>query len=228
MKANTPYALSHRDVAGFTLIELVVALAVTAMLSTLVFQSLDLGRRALTKASGTNSRIEETLSLHRALRSKLQQIIPLQSKSISSNSQRACGGDQKSISFVAPAPGAEASAAYQIDIGDSSGRTALTIGWCVGVSINGSCTTPGAASQEVVLDRFDRAQFDYFVTNREGQKGRWQDSWTDCAHPPSLIRLRIAFAEGDSRNWPDLVVRPRLAAGADCKFDPVSIACRVL
>lgn len=81
MKPNTPYPVSHRDIDGFTLIELVVALAVTAMLSTLVFQSLDLGRRALTKSSGTNSRIEETLTLHRALRSKLQQIIPLQTKS---------------------------------------------------------------------------------------------------------------------------------------------------
>jgi general secretion pathway protein J len=56
-------------------------------------------------------------------------------------------------------------------------------------------------------------QFDYFNTSAPGVPPGWVARW-DGQILPALIRVRLSFAKGDSRHWPDLIVAPRLAGPA--------------
>jgi general secretion pathway protein J len=49
----------------------------------------------------------------------------------------------------------------------------------------------------------------YWGSPAPDQPVQWQQHW-DGAAAPKLIRIRLAFAKGDRRHWPDLIVAPEL------------------
>ncbi len=67
---------------------------------------------------------------------------------------------------------------------------------------------PAPPQEAVLLDRVERVEFAYWK-QQAGGGGGWQRAWGE-AEPPSLVRLRIVFPRGDARRWPDIVAAPRL------------------
>ena len=67
---------------------------------------------------------------------------------------------------------------------------------------------PPRPQEAVLLDRVERLEFAYWK-EQAGGGGAWQRAW-DAPEPPSLVRLRIIFPSGDARRWPDIVAAPRL------------------
>jgi general secretion pathway protein J len=58
---------------------------------------------------------------------------------------------------------------------------------------------------EIELIRgIDRIELAYWGSQSPGQAGSWQTQW-DGAGIPELIRLRLVFAKGDRRRFPDLI-----------------------
>jgi general secretion pathway protein J len=55
----------------------------------------------------------------------------------------------------------------------------------------------------------------------------WRDSWLDQVSPPALVRVKVTFAPGEKRCWPELMVAPRISTDANCVFDVVSQMCRI-
>jgi general secretion pathway protein J len=54
-----------------------------------------------------------------------------------------------------------------------------------------------------------RVEFAYWGNTAPGQPAAWQSRWDDPASP-ELIRIRLIFAKGDRRHWPDLIAAPEL------------------
>ncbi len=67
---------------------------------------------------------------------------------------------------------------------------------------------PPRPEEAVLLDRVERVEFAYWK-EQVGGGGAWQRSWGE-PEPPALVRLRIVFPPGDARRWPDIVAAPRL------------------
>jgi general secretion pathway protein J len=51
-------------------------------------------------------------------------------------------------------------------------------------------------------------EFAYWGSPSEDQPAGWQAQW-DNFNIPKLIRVRLAFAKGDRRHWPDLIAAPQ-------------------
>ncbi len=66
---------------------------------------------------------------------------------------------------------------------------------------------PAAPAEAVLVRGIERLTFDYWGAPRPNDPPRWQ-AWWDALYPPQLIRIRVGFAEGDPRRWPDLLVAP--------------------
>ena len=60
---------------------------------------------------------------------------------------------------------------------------------------------PPPPHRETLLDDVDAINLDYW------DGSAWRGQWKETA-PPSLIRIRIVFPEGDPRRWPDIVAAP--------------------
>jgi general secretion pathway protein J len=55
------------------------------------------------------------------------------------------------------------------------------------------------------VERLDLA---YWGSPSPGQPASWQSQW-DSREIPELIRVRLGFATGDRRRWPDLIAAPQ-------------------
>jgi general secretion pathway protein J len=50
------------------------------------------------------------------------------------------------------------------------------------------------------------------IAYRSAGAGVWQRDWTDAA-PPDLVRVHVAFEEGDPRDWPEIILAPIVTPG---------------
>jgi general secretion pathway protein J len=70
-------------------------------------------------------------------------------------------------------------------------------------------SAPAPEPSEIELIRqVDRLDLAYWGALSPDQAATWQVQW-DGASIPSLIRLRVVFAKGDRRRFPDLIAAPQ-------------------
>jgi general secretion pathway protein J len=68
---------------------------------------------------------------------------------------------------------------------------------------------PAAPVKTELIAGVRRLEIAYWGSPGPDRPAGWQESW-EGPELPDLLRLRLAFAKGDPRRWPDLVVAPRL------------------
>ena len=64
-----------------------------------------------------------------------------------------------------------------------------------------------SAREDVLLAGLDRLELAYWRPGKGGEAGGWQRTWSGPVLP-SLVRIRLGFAAGDRRHWPDIVAAP--------------------
>jgi general secretion pathway protein J len=198
---------SHERMGGFTLVELLVATTLLALLSMVLFGGLRFGARAWEAGGESIERTSETEAAQEVLRRTLVESFAF--RGTGEGEQPAFSGQADRIAFVAPMPrhaGAAGPGRYAIWL-DGSGN--LSMAW-----------EPRRPEREidaafegepsVVLQHVAGLRFSYFGAERTGQPAAWQDRW-ESPGLPLLIRIELGFEPSDRRRWPDLVIAPRLA-----------------
>ena len=191
--------------AGFTLLELVVGIAILALITTLLVNVLGTGIAATAQLDIRTERIELAHHVHRLLRERLETVRPLDWK-MDGRRLPAFAGEANSIRFVTTRPPWPDLGGLALDwLYLNNGQLTLaerpfagTYDARTGHSIdNGKTLARGIGTLRV----------DYF--GRPGrQRAAWHREWTH-RDLPDLIRVRIAWRDG--KKWPDLVVHPQLA-----------------
>jgi len=188
---------------GFTLLEMLVVLVVLGFLMVGLTQGVRAGF-ALWDAQAR--RISETAELDataRIVRALLSGVAPPPSGGIAA-SANAVGfkGTSDSVSFVGDLPtGLGTTRRADITLQVSQGR--LVLGWKPHRHELSSEPPPVAVETELIRG-IDRIELSYWGSPSPGQAASWQAQW-DGAGIPELIRLQLAFAEGDRRRFPDLI-----------------------
>jgi general secretion pathway protein J len=59
-------------------------------------------------------------------------------------------------------------------------------------------------SETELVGNVARLEIAYWGSISPDQPAAWQARW-DGPAPPELIRIRLIFAKGDKRRWPDLI-----------------------
>lgn len=221
-----------RRVRGFTLIEMMVALALVSLMSLAMFQAYRFSQRALVQTTLVDEAAHDIAGAQRFLRRALEQTYPFEPAANAPGQQQMHGlmGAGSHLAVTAPALAAEGSAGlYRFDIALDGKPGELTVHWAQ--DRNG---LPGvneqSRRQEVLLSGVQTFSVSYLelVELGNGQiEPLWRDSWVDQVAPPALVRIKVTFAPGDRRRWPELIVAPRISADANCVFDVVSQTCRI-
>ena len=109
-------------------------------------------------------------------------------------------GDAHRLSFTTRLPdGAGGQRAVNVALGvDATHRLVLT--WSPAPHAR-QLAPPPKPQQDVLLNGVARLDVSY-----EGPGG-WAQEWSGTTLP-TLVRLRLGFAEGSGRSWPDIVVAP--------------------
>jgi general secretion pathway protein J len=185
--------------AGFTLIEVMVALVLAAVVALLMLQGVGLAARAAGGLSNRAERLDARRGLEMLMRRALATavVVPL------ATGEPAFVGRPTSVSFLSLAEDGGAGL-YRVTLAlDPSHPSPLIV---LGRRLTGrSAVVPG---EESVLMR-DVRGFDiaYFGSPTPTGEPRWQRDWVGNADLPDLVR--IVFTTGDGQAPPPIVLRLR-------------------
>ena len=211
--------------AGFTLLELLVALALLGLLVPLVFGGLRFAVRASDRAAVVEQANDVTL-VREYLRRQIGTIYPAYPTDGRPAPRIAFTGAHDKLAFMAPTPSAAGSAAmsyFVLQLKGARERHRLVLLWRPEF---GSGDSGSLSSETVLADDVTTLKIAYFGKASLNDPPHWSDVWTGAQRLPELIRIRVGFPEGDRRLWPDLIVAPMVTVDSTCIYDPIRKNCR--
>jgi prepilin-type N-terminal cleavage/methylation domain-containing protein len=209
---------------GFTLIEILVALALMAMIATILITSLQIGGHTWQRVMRAASSTEDIEQAQEFLRIRLSSLYPDDRAAPDITGPRFLVSNGESLEFsgAAPESSADGSLRYQIAVSRESG--ALEVRSRVD-RIDNSDSSAFTFAAERLVSHVASMSVQFWLKPDE-TPGRWVDRWNDARQIPRLIRIDVAFGPEDNRRWPSLYVEPRIDTPANCVFDVVSRRCR--
>jgi general secretion pathway protein J len=195
---------------GFTLLEVLVVLVVLGLLVVGLTQGV---RAGLSMWDAQTRRVGETSELDAAAR-----ILRILLTGISVNpsggvNPGAAGappefeGRPDSLAFIGDLPnglGSTRRAEIKIELQ----RDRLVLSWTPRRHELSSAPPPKPVETELMRG-VERLELAYWGAPAPGQPPGWQAQW-DGPSVPELVRVRLGFAKGDRRRWPDLIAAPQL------------------
>jgi general secretion pathway protein J len=212
--------------AGFTLLELLISLTLLAALSAVLFSGLRFGTRAWERSEGLAAESDEIGIAQNFLRRQLSDAYPLLTMADPTGAKIYFEGGSDSLQFLAPAPAALAAGGngrFVLVARQHDGRNELRMMSRFELARE---DTASASRDATLLRGFEAVEFAYFGRDRPSDPPTWRDTWTERGSLPELIRIQVRFPAGDRREWPELVVAPRVIMDANCLYDPVIRRCR--
>jgi general secretion pathway protein J len=200
---------SSRDQSGFTLVELMVAITILAMVMGAVTGTVSVSTKMASNILERSHSVDRQIQIRSFLRRELQQAMTTPVTEDNGRKHVAFSGLPQSISFVAPLPeSASIGGLHRLTLQveeheDSESLVLLHEPFLPQLR-------PGAGqddvSREVLLEGMESIEFSYI--RDDSPSSRWSGNWDDPARLPALIQIRFGSRDRDA--WPNFVVAPRI------------------
>lgn len=214
--------------AGFTLLELMVALALLGLLATMSLGGVRLGARTWETVTVRSEETGRALMVRAFLSRELSQAMPLLLSTSDGSERLAYEGEPDSLTFVSPLAahfglgGAQRLrlAVLEGEGGPEDGKRLVLLRRPFHVDESFDADDAQRDEVHVLLDGIAEAAFSYRAV---GDESGWSDTWRDEEDLPGLVRLDVAFRDATAGGWPTLVAVRRITADAGCLI-PVGVA----
>jgi general secretion pathway protein J len=207
---------------GFTMIELMIALVLLALMSAVLFGSLNLAGRS--SDAGT-AKAEASSGMRLAseyLRTQLAAQHPQRMRKIQ-EFPLLFGGDADQLRYAAPLPGRVGLGGvwfYRLKLATVAGRQKPSL---LLERVIPDVSAPDRpdftdAEHSVLADDIKELKLSYYGVNTGAgvdEAPTWRDQWDDTQLLPQLIRVDVTPEKGSA--WPTLVIAPREAPEAGCR-----------
>ena len=192
--------VAETDRSGFTLVEMLVSLAVTALIAVLLIQLLQ-ATGMVTRRARQASVQEEVQVVREHLRRTLAEAVRRR-------------GDGKRVPFtglrdrlvvvVAADRDVERGSEMRIDLTmvERPDRPGLAL---IESRILTSGTGP-AGDPDILLDGIAGLRLRYFGVPAQGSQPGWQPNWSRADRLPALVEVAVDFPAADPRRWGALVI----------------------
>jgi len=221
------YAAPRNDgCSGFSLVEVLVALVLLGLLSMALFFSVRFGVTAWQRGGERSEQIHTSMLVQDLLRRLIGQAYPLVLADGSGGGRVEFFGTATSLDFLAPVPVALASggrARFNLAIERHGERSDLVLTSRPELA---AADAPADLTRKTLLATIETAAFAYFGAPQAQSAAAWHERWSGEMNLPALVRVRVRFARGDPRLWPDLTIAPRITADVGCEYDPLTKLCR--
>jgi len=207
---------------GFTMIELMIALVLLALVSAVLFGSLNLAGRS---SDAGNAKAESSSGMRLAgdyLRTQLAAQHPQRMRKIQ-DFPLLFGGDAEQLRYAAPLTGRVGLGGvwyYRLKLANVPGREkpSLILERMI-PDVNAADRPEFAdADRSVLADDIKEIKLGYYGISNDASMDEaptWRDQWDDMQLLPQLIRVDVTPDKGPA--WPTLVIAPREAPEAGCR-----------
>jgi general secretion pathway protein J len=198
-----PREVRRWDNAGFTLLDVLVALVVSGILLAVLTQGLRVGLRGWAVAQGIDAGTTTLEAIDFALRGLLDRA----SLADPLTYDRAFAGTPTGMTFTTTMPERMGTPVpLEADVGVASDGHHLVLHWRPHHAR--WIEVPPPPATELLVDGVIGLQLSYFEPARDGRGGRWLTAWSS-PNLPRLVRMHFVFAPDDRRHWPDIVAATR-------------------
>lgn len=213
--------------AGFTLVELLVSLSLVGLASTLLLYGLQSSGLIIRQQRAGNATIDEIAAAQRLLRSSIESLRPIP-RVDSAGSILDIRGTEGFFTYIAPPhdrAGPDALQRFRLTR-NADGSVVLYHASTLTAGIDRSGASLTGWTPQTLLRGVRNLTMSYLGSSTNPSDRRWVNRWWDHSNVPALVRIRVEFAAGDKRVWPDLIIRPRAAIDVACRIDPLTGNCR--
>src|SRR5712691_13072809 len=190
--------------SGFTLLETIVALTVLGFLIIAIIQGVHTQLvfwNVQTRRIATTAELDSTARVLRAVLTTM----PIQPAALGAPVSLGFEGRADQITLIGQLPCGLGSF-RRVDMTIYPRVSRIVISWTPHRHDPPEAAKPPPIATELIRD-VDRLEFAYWGSPGEGLPPAWLARW-DGPDLPKLIRVRVRFASGDDRHWPDLVAAP--------------------
>ena len=217
------------QIIGFTLIELVVALALLALMSAVMFGSLSMAGRTW---DGGETKVEEVSAMRQAqefLREQLSAEYPLRMRKVA-ELPLLFAGERDELRYAAALPPRVVDGGvyyFRLAVAKSGDKSQLILERLIPDA--GALQEPEFrdAERSVLADGIAELRVSYFGRDPDAadtDSPTWRDRWSDRQRLPLLVRIEVKPEKGAA--WPVLVVEPRRAPESACpSYDAARNRC---
>ena len=214
------HSTDRPDTAGFTLLEILIVLALLGLLVVVLTGTISFGISARGRVSAVAADGDDLSSLRRILVQQLGRTYP---DWVKAGNRRvvAFDGSPDDLEFLAPSlqamgPGL---AHYRLELDRKGGRNDLLLRASLAAD-----SDPASLSTSFA-EGLAGVKFSYFGSMPDGTGALWQDDWAMRSGPPDLVAILVTFPRGDNRLWPLLIIHPEIDAEFNCEIDVSSHSC---
>lgn len=195
--------------AGFTLLEVLVAMVILSLIMTTAFGALRMGERSWEAGLARAGETETLRTVARVLQHQFKQILPLiwiEDAQITI----AFSGAREQLRFIAPAPlhhGSTGLFEYSLVVEADASTSQLVLYYRLhDPDISGFQPDNSDKQRVLLVDTLNSASFDYYGSQVVGDPPQWHARWnSDAEAYPQLVRARLV-ANDAQRPWPELVL----------------------
>jgi general secretion pathway protein J len=204
--------------AGFTLLELLIAMTLLALLSLVLFSGFRFGTRAWDRAESSTAGAGELRRAQDAIAETLGRAYPEMQLTDPKNPHVYFDGNADAVTFLAP---------------DRSNNGGLSV---IGLARSGDAlvmtTTPELARDprrqtkaRKLLGHVASFELAYFGAANDNVAPQWTANWANRSRLPKLVRIRASL-DRQRPGWTEMIVAPRIEADVGCQFDSLTKFCQ--
>jgi general secretion pathway protein J len=219
----------RRAQAGFTLIELVVAMALLATMMLLLYGGLNFALRGWDAGDANGRRTADRRIGENFLRREISELFPMRWKE-PNVVKFAFEGEKDRLRFVSSRPAGISQGGLSLvglaveQESGASRRRNLVMHRAMPDDEAKSFAPLDAAEGTVLIAGVDSIAFEYFGSENDFNPPQWGDTWKWSYRVPEIIRLRIRTDDGTAQ--PEMIVRINLGEEAGCLENAFQRNCR--
>jgi len=208
---------SNRPPNGFTLVELLVSLAVLSLMATMLLGGIGSATAFGRRTEEAGETLDEIAAAQAMLRHRIEGLRPL-ARLDTSDAAMNVDGDERRFDFFAPPPLADPVGGIQKYRLLLTASGDLMLYRAPELTDHFDLRSPGVVGWKAirVLRAVTSLSIGYFGATRSDPARKWRSFWQNNATAPEIVRIRVGFAPGDARDWPDLIIRPAVTVDLAC------------
>ncbi|MEN9559595.1 MAG: hypothetical protein RLZZ502_806 [Pseudomonadota bacterium] len=202
---------------GFTLLEVMVALALSAILATLVFAAFNYAERSSSAGLKRSDEMEDLRRAQGFLREHIEGLLPLRFTKQLGQPIR-FKGERERLVYVSPVISRIAEGGtlwWSLSVKrQENNQLALVLERLPMDMLELSFPDFSEKEKNVLAENVKGVRFSYYDQEDPKLTGIWVDDWPHEQRLPKLIRIEVDA--GHSMRWPELVIAPQISLELGC------------